>query len=141
MNPNHKSKAANNKKYEREPGSIVYVEKFYNYVIVNKAFLKPDLKVDDLCEEFNLNHTYFWELIKYTCEKSGIKYIEEKHHFRNLLNYLRVEEAARLLREQTGFYKIRDIYEQSGFNSSSTFCRVFKEMTGMTPKEYGNKNL
>ena len=141
LNPNHKSEIVNHDKPDREPGWHVYIEKFYSYVIVNEEWLNPGLKADDLCKEFKINHTYFCELIKYTCEKSGIKYIEEKHNFRNFLNYFRVEEAMRLMREQTGYCKMKDIMGNSGFNCYSTFSRVFKEMTGMSPKDYRNKQF
>ncbi|MFA5592349.1 MAG: helix-turn-helix transcriptional regulator [Micavibrio sp.] len=51
-----------------------------------------------------------------------------------LLNELRVRDASRLLRE-TGV-PVQQIFEESGFNSITTFNRVFKEITGETPKEY-----
>jgi len=51
-----------------------------------------------------------------------------------LLNELRVADAQRLLRE-TGA-PIQNVFEESGFNSMTTFNRVFKELSGEAPKEY-----
>ncbi len=51
-----------------------------------------------------------------------------------LLNDLRVEDAQKLLRETD--VAIQNVFEESGFNSVTTFNRVFKEICGETPKEY-----
>lgn len=51
-----------------------------------------------------------------------------------LLNDLRVEDAQKLLRETD--VTIQNVFEESGFNSVTTFNRVFKEICGETPKEY-----
>lgn len=51
-----------------------------------------------------------------------------------MLNELRVKDAQRLLKETDA--SIQNIFEESGFSSITTFNRVFKELTGDTPKEY-----
>lgn len=51
-----------------------------------------------------------------------------------MLNELRVRDASRLLQETD--VPIQTVFEESGFNSITTFNRVFKEMTGDSPKEY-----
>lgn len=51
-----------------------------------------------------------------------------------MLNELRVRDASRLLQETD--VPIQSVFEESGFNSITTFNRVFKEMTGDSPKEY-----
>lgn len=51
-----------------------------------------------------------------------------------LLNERRVEDAQRLLQETDA--SIQNIYEESGFNSITTFNRVFKELTGDSPTVY-----
>lgn len=54
-----------------------------------------------------------------------------------LLNELRVQDAQRLLRETDA--TIQNIFEESGFNSITTFNRVFKELSGDSPKEYRSR--
>lgn len=51
-----------------------------------------------------------------------------------ILNELRVRDAQRMLRETEA--SIQNIFEESGFNSITTFNRVFKELVGEAPKEY-----
>lgn len=51
-----------------------------------------------------------------------------------ILNELRVKDAQKLLKETDA--SIQNIFEESGFNSITTFNRVFKELSGEAPKEY-----
>ena len=51
-----------------------------------------------------------------------------------ILNDYRVTEARKMLVETD--VPIQTIYEESGFNSITTFNRVFKELTGNTPKDF-----
>ena len=51
-----------------------------------------------------------------------------------LLNEFRVKDAQKLLKETDA--SIQNIFEESGFNSITTFNRVFKELSGEAPKEY-----
>ena len=57
--------------------------------------------------------------------------------FYDLVNGYRVEEVKRLLsNDDQRYYTLLAIAFESGFNSKSTFNRVFKEFTGSTPSEY-----
>lgn len=51
-----------------------------------------------------------------------------------ILNEFRVRDAQKLLKETD--VSIQNIFDESGFNSVTTFNRVFKELTGDAPKEY-----
>lgn len=51
-----------------------------------------------------------------------------------ILNEFRVRDAQRLLKETDA--SIQNIFEESGFNSITTFNRVFKDLVGEAPKEY-----
>jgi YesN/AraC family two-component response regulator len=63
-------------------------------------------------------------------EKSGESFYE-------LLARLRVDEAKRLLREDTGQrITIEDLADQVGYNSKSSLNRTFKKLTGQTPSEF-----
>lgn len=53
------------------------------------------------------------------------------------LNEWRVKDAQKLLTDTD--VPIQNVFEESGFNSVTTFNRVFKEMSGDTPKEYRAK--
>lgn len=50
------------------------------------------------------------------------------------LNNLRIEKAKQLL--STGFYTINDIANRTGFRDAYYFSKVFKKITGTTPRTY-----
>lgn len=54
--------------------------------------------------------------------------------FHKYLNNYRVERAKFYLKHTD--MTVLNIAESTGFSDSKTFCRVFKEVTGKTPKEY-----
>ena len=56
-------------------------------------------------------------------------------NFRTVLNSIRIEYAKSLLHHNTN-QSILLISIESGFGSERSFHRAFKEITGMTPKEY-----
>lgn len=51
-----------------------------------------------------------------------------------LLNEHRVRDAQRLLKETDA--AVQNVFEESGFNSITTFNRVFKDLAGESPTEY-----
>ena len=53
---------------------------------------------------------------------------------RHLLTRIRVDEAAERL--ATTHDRLIDIAYDCGFCDQPTFCRQFKNLTGMTPREY-----
>ena len=59
--------------------------------------------------------------------------------FNQFVNEYRIEHAKKLLRE-TSDIKISSIIVESGFASEATFFRVFKTTTGMSPKEWAEKD-
>jgi AraC-like DNA-binding protein len=60
--------------------------------------------------------------------------------FFEMLAWYRVEEAKRLIQEDTGtLLTVEDIAEQVGYNSKSSFNTVFKKQTGLTPSEFRKK--
>ena len=54
-------------------------------------------------------------------------------HIRNL----RIEKARRLLSEQSGL-TLAEIAAECGFDDYNYFITVFKRMTGVPPRAYGN---
>ncbi len=58
-------------------------------------------------------------------------------HFNDFVNQYRVAEAARRLRDPAfRHYTLLAIALEAGFNSKSTFNRVFKKLNGLTPSEF-----
>ncbi len=57
-----------------------------------------------------------------------------KCSFKEYLNKIRIEEAMRLLSETDR--QVTEISFSVGYNSLSHFCRLFKDITGKTPREF-----
>ena len=64
-----------------------------------------------------------------------------KENFYKFINRYRVEESKRLLLDsRLQHYNILGIAFEAGFNSKSTFNKVFKEVTGLSPSEFQQEN-
>ena len=63
-------------------------------------------------------------------------------NFRSFLNRYRIDEAKRIIEngiQNTEQINLSEIYTSAGFNTTVSFYRVFKQVTGLTPKEYLNE--
>jgi AraC-like DNA-binding protein len=60
-------------------------------------------------------------------------------NFYSFVNLFRVEKSKMLLKLLPDTHVIESVAKESGFNSRSTYFRVFKEFTGKTPREYIQK--
>lgn len=90
---------------------------------LNQAFREP-LTVQSIAENFLISSSYICRIFK---EVTGYRLTE-------YINFLRVKEAKRKLLE-TG-QKILDISLDCGFGSVAHFGRVFRKITGKSPREY-----
>ncbi|MES2389424.1 MAG: AraC family transcriptional regulator [Bacteroidota bacterium] len=92
-----------------------------------KPYLNPKLTLEDLAESMHINlHTLSW-LINDGYGKN----------FFDFVNEYRIEEFIRLSRnEKFKNYTFLAVAFEAGFNSKTTFNRVFKKHTGKTPREY-----
>ncbi len=57
-------------------------------------------------------------------------------NFHSFVNYYRVEKSKELLLNLPNQMTIDSVSDAAGFNSRSSFFRIFKETTGMSPKQY-----
>lgn len=108
--------AAANKQHDRDPvaQALRYLERHYQEPIALK----------EVADKVFLNPAYFSTLFK---QKTGSTFIER-------LTEIRIEEAKKKLASSDS--KITDIAEQTGFSNIRHFNRVFKNETGLTPKDY-----
>lgn len=90
----------------------------------NKLFLREELTRDDVVREMGTNRTYFSRKLR---EYTGM-------NFNTYINDLRLQEAARLLKESDA--KIDAVFVQCGFNNKSTFYRTFQEKYNCTPTKF-----
>lgn len=114
-----------------DPIEYEYEEKIEDEILrfLAKNYINPNLTLSDLTKEFGKNSREISAIIKEMTKMSFPKYI----------NFLRIEEAKRILQTK----KIQNISEIGyivGFNSPSNFNRVFKEKEGISPKEFMNNS-
>lgn len=104
-------------------------EKLLQYMDSNKPYLKSDLKISELADSLSIPYYQLSQLIN----------DEFLVNFYDFINKYRVEEAKKLLTEDTRNFKILAIAYEVGFNSKATFNRVFKKFSGLTPSEFKEK--
>ncbi len=104
-------------------------EKLLHCMDSNKPYLKSDLKISELADLLTVPYYQLSQLINE----------EFLVNFYDFINKYRVEEAKKLLIEDTKNYKIIAIAYEVGFNSKATFNRVFKKFTDLTPSEFKEK--
>lgn len=97
-------------------------------IYLGNNYTNPNLTLADLAKEFGKNNQEISQMIKEQTKMTFPKY----------LNYLRIEEAKRLLREGT-IKSVSEIGYAVGFNSPSNFNRVFKGAEGISPKAFQEK--
>lgn len=93
-----------------------------------KVFVIPDLTLQELSHKMNIK----------SAALSGFFSASLGRNFNEIINEHRVEEVKRLMNDPNTDPKstLMELAYQSGFNSKATFNRIFKEMTGMTPKAF-----
>ncbi|AHJ97721.1 helix-turn-helix transcriptional regulator [Hymenobacter swuensis] len=94
------------------------------------VFRNPDLTLDSLAELLDLTPNAASQLLNAGLGQS----------FHELVNGYRLEEVKRrLLTPDARRLTVLALALEAGFNPKTTFNRVFKEKTGLTPKEYQKK--
>ncbi|HZX60092.1 MAG TPA: ABC transporter permease, partial [Mucilaginibacter sp.] len=93
----------------------------------NHYYQDPELSLSSLAEKLELT----------THELSRILNTVLKKSFNDFINEYRVQDAARKMQDPAfDHITLLGIAYESGFNSQSTFNRIFKQITGKSPVEY-----
>jgi AraC-like DNA-binding protein len=103
------------------------------------AVMIEELMVNDkIYTNLNLSRTMLAQRLSIKEHQlSSIINLAFKKSFSEYTNYYRIEEAKRLLKEHN--HSVTVISFDTGFNSLTSFNRVFKEATGLSPSEYRAK--
>lgn len=102
--------------------------------VVKKALMyinlhfNESINLQSVADEIGFNRTYLAKKFKAEMNRSVIDFIQRK----------RIEEAKFLI--SLGRLSITEIGLQVGFTGYNYFCKVFKEITGMTASEYKKSN-
>lgn len=90
-----------------------------------ELFREPDLRISDLASHLGSNRAYVSRIINQNLQTT----------FSDLINSYRVEYAKKLLTESHNMpMSVTEVAETSGFSSESSFYRIFKKATGVSPK-------
>lgn len=109
-----------------------YMNKVLEMMEKEKPYLDSELTQADLAKKLQMNAHHLSEVLTGSFEKN----------FYSFINIYRVNNAQELLKNAKYHnYKIEAIGYDSGFNSKTSFNRVFKNITGMTPSQYRQESL
>lgn len=95
-----------------------------NVVMLIDADLCGDLSLGAMAEKFNVNPSYLSSLFKKDTGKTLTAYVSEK----------RVARAKHLL--ETTAFQIQQISHECGILDVNYFAKIFKKLSGQTPKQY-----
>lgn len=110
------------REYVRNSGSQKgLIEKVKEYVQIN---LGKSISLESVAEDFHVNASYLSSQFK--------KHTGKNFNFH--LNEVRIEKAKDFLMAYN--LNLQQISELTGYKDQVHFCKVFKKLTGMTPKEY-----
>jgi two-component system response regulator YesN len=89
--------------------------------------MDSSLSLKAVADAVELSSVYFCRLF----------YAQTGVHFSEYLSETRISKAKELLR--SGFNKVYEIADMTGFHDAKHFSAKFKKMVGVTPLEYRNK--
>lgn len=90
---------------------------------------KEDISLSMLADMVHISPVYLSRLFK---KEEGINFLD-------YLNQYRIEVSKKLLQDIS--CNIIEVAEQSGFNNTKYFSRIFKKAVGITPSEYRKRHL
>jgi len=96
----------------------------------NRYYQDPELTLNSLAEKLSLTTHELSRIINTVLKKS----------FNDFINEYRVQDATRKMQDPAfDHLTLLGIAFESGFNSQSSFNRIFKQTTGKSPVEYKNE--
>lgn len=112
--------------HERKKSSDdILLTTMQNYIFANYG---DDIMLNDIADHCNISAKYCSTLFKKLSNEN----------FKTFLNEYRIERACDMIKADP-MIKVVDLSRAVGFNSSSSFIRVFKAKTNMTPKAYAEQ--
>lgn len=104
-----------------------YLSKQLREVMVSeRLYLQPQLSLKDVADRFEVSRNELSYIINTHLGRSFIDFVNE----------MRIDEAIRLIQSNKGKrYKINELSRLAGFSDRTTFCRVCKKLTGISPTE------
>ena len=101
------------------------IENLQSYMKSERPFLDEDLKLADVADAMHITPHQLSEILN---ERLG-------RNFARFVNHYRIEEARRLLSEESD-RTVLSIALAVGFNSKSAFNGAFLDFCGVTPSQF-----
>lgn len=101
-------------------------QKLHTLCEAKMLYLNPDITLETLSLRLAINRTYL-----------SMYFRSRNMSYYQYINTLRAEYAFRLMQDNPHL-SIREVSEQSGFRSQTTFRKVFQEVMGCLPSEMRN---
>lgn len=118
----------NDESLKEEPDHTLFLQ-IVSLLETEKLYTNPDFNLNILAKELNTNRSYVSKAINLGVNKTFVEFI----------NDYRITESKRLLcNKENKQLTIEAIGKEAGFNSKSTFFRVFKSITGVTPSFFAS---
>lgn len=127
--PESESKATEKTDEEDDKGvthNVQLIADLHRVFEEDKVFLRPDIHIDDVAKMLLTNRTYVTRLMR---QEYGLSFIE-------YVNIARIQHSQSLL--YSTHMTLDEVAEQSGFQSTSNYCRAFKRYIGTTPLAWKN---
>ena len=107
------------------------IQKLSSAIESNKLYRNPKLSLTDLSKSVDISERVISDAVNNELGKNFFQFINE----------YRVEEIKERLKDPGNDHlKILSLAFDAGFNSKASFNRVFKSITGQTPKDYKSEN-
>lgn len=104
-----------------------YLDKLLSYMKEQKPYLQGDLTLQDLADNLSISKHHLTQVINEKLNKNFYLFINE----------YRVEVVKQMMADASNNnLTILAIAFDCGFNSKSSFNKIFKQITGMTPTQY-----
>ncbi|MBD1261528.1 AraC family transcriptional regulator [Maribacter polysiphoniae] len=108
-----------------------HFENFENLFKKEHVYRNPNITRESIAERLNISAGYLSQLIS--------SHLDD--NFSNYVNQYRVDEVKKMLCDDAfNKYNIESIGLEAGFSSKTTFFKVFKKNTGMTPYLFKKRN-
>ena len=106
-----------------------YINSILNFVKLERPYLNSELTQKELADNLQIASHHLSEIFN----------IDFGKNFYSFINLYRVEEAKKIIVNDTQNITMLAIAYDAGFNSKASFNRVFKEVVGITPSQYKSK--
>jgi AraC-like DNA-binding protein len=98
-------------------------------ILLDGLFKEYELVLDTLAGKMGIHSKTLSQAINSVTGKN----------FNQFVNEYRIKEAIRIMSHEKDL-RLKEIYWQTGFNSYSAFYRTFKQITGLHPTQFQNKD-